>query len=354
MIDLLNKAREQYLLHLPFVMYSKPGEPLVTGMFQADSKVHHLGDYSEAGFVFVPFDREVPGMVLIPHRTFTANFKLQPESKPPEKYDPIEMGDGMARKDYVQLVQKAIHAIKEGNLRKIVLSRSLQRSVSDSTFQLFNRLLAKYPRAFCYLWYHPVTGTWLGATPELLLHSDQQMLTTMSLAGTRTRKDGPVPVWGQKEREEQEMVTEYIVARLSPYLGQLEVSEPESVEAGSLWHLRTHIRGVIKDHGLQHIINSLHPTPAICGLPVDEARAFILNSENYNREFYTGFLGELNWGTGEQTSLFVNLRCMKLHKDRATIFVGGGITKSSEPELEWDETVAKSAIMLKVLGYSVV
>jgi isochorismate synthase len=173
----------------------------------------------------------------------------------------------------------------------------------------------------------------------------------MSLAGTRTLKDGPGPFWGPKEKEEQELVTQHIVLQLAPYLDNMEVSIPESIEAGSLWHLRTSIRGIIRDHGLQPVINALHPTPAVCGLPVDKAREFILKSEKYDREFYTGFLGELNWGTGKHTSLYVNLRCMKLYKDQATIFVGGGITSSSEPGPEWDETVAKSTTMLKVLGY---
>ena len=112
---------------------------------------------------------------------------------------------------------------------------------------------------------------------------------------------------------------------------------------------------------LDNLINKLHPTPAVCGLPKEEAKDFILKNEGYHREFYTGFLGELNMPAEEgikdnkSTSLFVNLRCMKIQphskggNNSAIVYIGGGITKDSDPENEWKETVAKSEVMKKVL-----
>src|SRR5690606_16197073 len=119
---------------------------------------------------------------------------------------------------------------------------------------------------------------------------------------------------------------------------------------------------------LKNLIAALHPTPAVCGLPKIEAREFILKNENYDREFYTGFLGEINMpqevrrssnrrnqenqaysSIVPKTSLFVNLRCMKLTEDSVEIFVGGGITKESIPEAEWEETQNKAGTMKAVL-----
>jgi len=96
----------------------------------------------------------------------------------------------------------------------------------------------------------------------------------------------------------------------------------------------------------------LHPTPAVCGLPKNEAKSFILENENYDRKYYTGFLGELNSDVNgiNTSSLYVNLRCMEIAKDEAIIYVGGGITKDSIPEKEWEETVRKTATMKKVLS----
>ena len=90
----------------------------------------------------------------------------------------------------------------------------------------------------------------------------------------------------------------------------------------------------------------MHPTPAVCGFPKKESKDFILKNERYDRAFYTGFLGELNMSTSE---LYVNLRCMEIEKESIHIYVGGGITKESDPEKEWNETVAKSKTIKGVL-----
>ena len=103
----------------------------------------------------------------------------------------------------------------------------------------------------------------------------------------------------------------------------------------------------------QSLIRALHPTPAVCGLPRVKANNFILKNENYKRTFYTGFLGELNLKDSESnvqySQLYVNLRCMEVDENKASIFVGGGITKDSNAEKEWEETVFKTKTMKRVL-----
>jgi len=115
-------------------------------------------------------------------------------------------------------------------------------------------------------------------------------------------------------------------------------------------HLQTEITGTIEKTTAKtgDFIKALHPTPAVCGLPKEAAEQFILENENYHREFYTGFLGELN--VKENTHLFVNLRCMKLQNQKATLYAGGGITTDSVAEKEWEETVYKSHNMKEILS----
>ncbi|MEM6517510.1 MAG: chorismate-binding protein, partial [Bacteroidota bacterium] len=115
----------------------------------------------------------------------------------------------------------------------------------------------------------------------------------------------------------------------------------------------------------------LHPTPAVCGFPKLDAKQFILENENYNRQYYTGFLGELNFKNRRtrntnrrnvensaygsfrlESDLFVNLRCMQIIKNEAHIYVGGGVTRDSTPEKEWEETTNKAATMMDVLIHS--
>ena len=218
--------------------------------------------------------------------------------------------------------------------------------------------------------YHPKVGLWLGATPELLLKVEGKQLTTISLAGTKPYDKNNEVQWSTKELEEQQIVTDYITKQIKPYVQSIKTSNIETVRAGQLLHLKTRVTARLdnKDSRLEDIISALHPTPAVCGFPKIIAKAFILNNEDYNREFYTGFLGELNlkntntrntnrrnvennaYGVVKtQSNFYVNLRCMQLQSNKALIYVGGGITKGSEPQNEWNETVEKTKTMLKVL-----
>ncbi|UWX56131.1 chorismate-binding protein [Maribacter litopenaei] len=98
------------------------------------------------------------------------------------------------------MVSKAIDAIKEDELKKVVLSRKKEVYVSVSAITIFQRLINTYENALCYVWYHPQIGTWLGATPEILLKSRGNAFVTMSLAGTQVvGKEQDVPDWGRRK-----------------------------------------------------------------------------------------------------------------------------------------------------------
>ena len=98
---------------------------------------------------------------------------------------------------------------------------------------------------------------------------------------------------------------------------------------------------------MKNLLNTLHPTPAVCGLPKEAAKSFILRNENYDRTFYTGFLGEININL--VTDLFVNLRCVEIEEGFAKVYVGGGITEESIPEKEWLETHFKTTTIKSIL-----
>jgi isochorismate synthase len=212
----------------------------------------------------------------------------------------------------------------------------------------FQKLVQQYRSAFVYCLYHPKIGTWLGATPEQLLKANTTNFETIALAGTQKDTGAATVIWQQKEQEEQQFVTDYIVSKLKDSGAEIQVSQAYSVKAGSLWHIKTDISG---DFGpaldLQKAIQLLHPTPAVCGVPKAVSKAFIQANENYNRSFYTGFLGELN--RDFVSDLFVNLRCMQIENNQAYLYMGCGITKDSDPEKEWKESVNKSMTMKRIL-----
>ena len=245
--------------------------------------------------------------------------------------------------EYLQKLEKAIEIIKQNNLPKLVISRPIAKEISsinlEETYQL---LCKKYPNTLCYLLISD-EEIWIGATPEILgkFNKKTNEFFTMSLAGT-------LPVdeeWSEKEIEEQKPVTNYISEILKKYVTLSEVEESETYNhiSGNIKHLRTDFTAKIEDNRLEELIEELHPTPAICGIPKEFCKEKIIEIEQYNREFYAGYI---KIETDEEIYYFVNLRCAKIYKNQVIAFAGGGITALSSPEKEWRETELKSQAIL--------
>lgn len=256
----------------------------------------------------------------------------------------------IVEKDYLKLINKAIQTLQTGALKKVVLSRKQSFQTALSSTGLFSNILDAYPTANCYFFYHPHVGSWQGATPETLVAMNADALETMSLAGTALWQENVVHCWGPKELEEQQFVTEHIVEALKTAgIEGLVVSPVESVRAGTLLHLRTLISARTPFENHATIAQALHPTPAICGIPTQQALEFISAHENYDRSFYTGYLGIVK-SLEKRAFYFVNLRCMELKEKEATVYVGGGITAKSNAQAELKETVNKSQTMSSLLN----
>lgn len=363
--DFIEKINTHYSKNLPFVVYRKPKQLEVIALFQEDDGLHHVTDFTESGFVFAPFDKQKKAVLIqCDERLVVLSSSLETS-----RNENMEIKVNTSQKEYhINLVKQGIEKVRDFELQKVVLSRKVEVDCASVPLSLFQKLLGCYDNAFCYFWHHPKIGTWLGATPEILLKGENGKITTMSLAGTQKYNGNDNPSWGTKELEEQQLVTEYIYSTLKGKVANLHISERETIRAGKLLHLRTKLTGTYEKSRLSEIVNALHPTPAVCGLPMVSSKDFILENENYDREYYTGYLGELNLKVETQrssrrtntenqayksirttTTLFVNLRCMQIRGNKSIIYVGGGVTKDSDPEREWEETVAKTNTMLSVL-----
>lgn len=367
---------QQFENELPFVAYRKPNTLSVNAILQKDSELYITKKFTESGFVIAPFD-DKENVVLIPLENSNTIICVQYILSQSEKshiigalnknYDEIpaevylkrsqKIGMTESKKHHINLVKKGIEAIRDKQFQKVVLSRQEIVSLTDNPILIFKRLLNTYTFAFVYIWYHPKVGLWLGATPETLLKTQGNRFSTMALAGTQIYKGKLDVEWNDKEKQEQQFVTDYIVSNLQSSVIKISKSKTETIKAGNLLHLQTIIKGtlnfklslsgeaLLKSENFK-LIRTLHPTPAVCGLPKNKSKEFILNNENYNREFYTGFLGEIN---ADNSELYVNLRCMQLKDNKAILYVGGGITKDSIPENEWEETLNKAQIIKRVL-----
>ncbi len=250
--------------------------------------------------------------------------------------------------EYLKNLEKVIEVIKDNQLPKLVYSRRKiftdfsQINLKDS----FNNLCNAYPNAFRYIFIDN-EDSWMGAFSEVLGKLNKQTYTfeTMSLAGTLPVSE----TWSEKEIEEQKPVSSYIRNILKNYSESLEESETYDHISGNIKHLRTDFKIKIQPEDLDTIIQELHPTPAVCGIPKDFCKENIQKLEKFPRELYAGYI---KIETEENIQYFVNLRCSKLYKNAVHLFVGGGITAQSNPEKEWIETELKSEAVLKNLVIS--
>ena len=353
MHSLLSKIKKHKEQKLPFVAFSNPKENTVKAYLQLDSELNLNNTFNKKGFVFAPFDMNANKSIwfyendceLLEIEKTTFQFK--------NSHTVFREHELYAQLYHQKTVAKAIAAIEKGNIYKVIISRKEIQQVKDiDVFQIFQNIVVTYPKTFCYCWYHPKVGLWMGASPEALVDINNGNFETMALAGTQPYNGSENVTWGQKEQEEQRIVVNSIVEELTDndIVNTIEVKDTVTQKAGNLLHLKTPILAQINGrNSLKQLIEVLHPTPAVCGLPYKKSKHFIFENEGYNRSFYTGFLGEVKSAT--EAILFVNLRCMEVFDSlsKVAIYVGGGITAASKPEAEWFETVNKSQVMKRIL-----
>lgn len=337
-----------------FAIFRLPHETSPRFVMQTSGTPSILEDIEELngqrGFVIAPFREDATSPILVirpdcttlPEEEILITTVLQKKPDSPEYQDNDKAG-------YSRLFHRFHKPLVEGEMKKLVLSRSkiIDREETFSPGRSFLKAVEKYPHAYVYLFHTPQSGTWLGSTPEILLTSTQSEWHTVALAGTRYPNSGTV-TWDDKNLREQHLVTSYLLKQLSDFRVTPEINGPYTIKAGNLAHLRTDISFNLPDRSKPGtLLKALHPTPAVSGLPKDEAYQFIRDNEEQDRLYYTGFLGMLD--TEGETGIYVNLRCMHIEKKSLTLFAGSGLLASSTLDNEWEETEHKLRTMLDIL-----
>jgi isochorismate synthase len=266
---------------------------------------------------------------------------------------------GKTMTDYEKVVQLGIDEIGRGSFEKIVPARAQTIELDHGTdlLAVFERLCSSYPQAFVTLTSSEAYGTWMGASPELLVHVDPAMtFRTTAIAATQpfaADLDLRRVSWTQKEIEEQALVERYIISCFKKIrLREFEEHGPKTVQAGNLLHLKTEFSVDMNETNFPQLgtvmLQLLHPTSAVCGMPLEPSLRFLQQNENLDRRLYAGYLGPVN--IQSDTQLFVNLRCMELLAGNgAVLYAGAGVTIDSTPALEWEETVMKMNTLHRVI-----
>lgn len=363
LLDCLTRSR------LSFALYRLPWTDECYFVLQQSGDVEQLADIRELnkkkGFVMAPFlqSDHHPLIVIRPDITAydwdeiseaissleCADALLTCKNQT-EKLSPF-VSEETDKERYTQAFERFITPLQKKHFQKLVLSRSSTKHINDdfSPLAAFVRACNNYPRMMIYLCHTPVSGTWVGSTPEILLSGHGKEWHTVALAGTMPMQNEVMPMdWDKKNQDEQGYVADYIRRIIKKFGNKMNEKGPYTARAGQLVHLKTDFYFLLKNtDNIGNLLQELHPTPAVCGLPKEDAFRFILENEGYDRSYYSGFIGWLD--TEGHTDLYVNLRCMEIKLGETTLYAGGGILASSEIESEWTETGDKMNTMKSIL-----
>jgi len=343
-----------------FAIYRLPHEDTATIVRQTDGEPDELHACTalngRKGFVVAPFEVRTDQPILL----------IRPDEVEQVRVTDIPLSDGgpvapsVSRdaRTYYSIDFANFHAqLEQGTFRKIVLARCSDEimSVSLSPMALFRRACDLYPRMFIALVDTATSGCWLMATPEILLEGKGQNWKTIALAGTmklegeHLKGEGETMNWTTKNIQEQRFVATYIAECLEQFTCDFREEGPYTVRAANLVHLRSDFSFTLSaGNRIGDLLQQLHPTPAVCGLPKRDTFRFIVNNEHTPRRYYSGFMGML--APEAQTHLYVSLRCMNIEGNACHLYAGGGLLKGSTEEQEWQETEAKLETMRRCIA----
>lgn len=227
---------------------------------------------------------------------------------------------------------------------KIVYSFSKNHENNDGLDcnKIFEKAKKDFPHCLFFHIESKIFGTWLGATPELVLKIENDKIYSQALAGTKHINEE----WSKKEILEQEIVTKHLEESFeSLNLDNIETQSLESENMGNIKHLKTNISANlnIKENNIIELIKKIYPSPAVCGYPKMESYNFLEEKEKHNRELYTGLIG---YKKGKNWWVYSILRCAKaFSKNNIKIYAGAGMISTSDVQAEKIEIERKIKVI---------
>jgi len=256
-----------------------------------------------------------------------------------------------SREAWRESVEAAVDRIRGGDLQKVVLAQALEADLAAEfpRAATLDRLAAKYPDCHRY-YFEPDAGgsAFFGATPERLVALRGRTVETDALAGTTGRGETPAEdEWLARELlddaknvHEHELVADTVREQLEPFAASISAGERRVRRLATVQHLHTPITAELSaDRHVLDLVEALHPTPAVGGLPPDRALETIHDTEPFDRGWYAAPVG---WIDAAGNGAFaVAIRSAVTTARRATLFAGVGLVADSDPDREWDEVQLK-------------
>lgn len=268
-------------------------------------------------------------------------------------------------------IRNALRHIEEGRMAKVVVARSLSVD-HDAPFDIpsfLARLRSMYPSCTLVA-VGRAKDTFLAATPETLVRVAGREVASAALAGSAPRGRHPEEdralgqalLGSEKENAEHRHVVDSIRYVLEPWCEGFEIPEaPALRRLVGIQHLETNVRGRIarREDGqpavdLLGLVEALHPTPAVGGVPAENAATWLRRFEGLDRGWYAAPIGWLDQSGGGDFR--VALRSALIRNglgpsgesaaSRALLFAGAGVVEGSDPARELVETRIKLRALL--------
>lgn len=256
-------------------------------------------------------------------------------------------------------VAQAVQELKDTDMDKIVLARELRVTCTEriQSETVLNQMQKEQPKSYIFS-LESESDCFIGATPERLVKKQDSEMLSACLAGSiargKTEEEdtllGNELLHDEKNLMEHQYVVSMITGALETVCERLMVPrEPELMKNRHIQHLYTPVKGTCsRDVSLFQVVDKLHPTPAMGGLPKEKAVSRIREIEELERGFYAGPIGWIDsYGNGE---FAVGIRSGLLQGNEASLFAGCGVVADSIPESEYRETSIKFNPMLSALG----
>lgn len=262
------------------------------------------------------------------------------------------------KEEYCEMVEKAKHHIKEGDIFQIVLSNRLEAGFEGSLLNTYRILRTLNPSP--YMFYFSSSDMEVaGASPETLVKLEDGVLHTFPLAGTRPRGKTEEEdlrlekelLADEKELAEHNMLVDLgrnDIGKISRF-GSVEVEKYHCIERYShVMHIGSTVRGEIRDDcDALSAIDSILPAGTLSGAPKLRACQLINDLENNKRGIYGGAIGYIDFTGNLDTCITIRIAYKKNNK----VFIrsGAGIVADSVPEKEYQECLNKAAAVVRAL-----
>lgn len=259
---------------------------------------------------------------------------------------------------FCEMVEKAKHHIKEGDIFQIVLSNRLEADYEGSLLNTYRVLRTINPSP--YMFYFSSSDMEVaGASPETLVKLEDGVLHTFPLAGTRPRgktKEEDIALEKELLADEKELAEHNMlvdlgrndIGKISKF-GTVEVEKYMAIERYShVMHIGSTVRGEIReDEDALNAIDAILPAGTLSGAPKIRACQLINDLENNKRGIYGGAIGYLDFTGNLDTCIAIRIA----YKKNGKVFVrsGAGIVADSVPEKEYQECLNKAAAVVTAI-----